>query len=66
MIELISLRPHRYGGKQYQIGDSFQANPLHVHMLTFIGRAKKPDDTAKVATAPKAKRTYRRRDMRAA
>lgn len=73
-MKMVALKEFRYGGKQLFAGDPFEAGDRDVRLLRAINNAKlaegddEPDaggeDRQKGPGGP-AKRTYKRRDMKA-
>ena len=73
-MRLIAAKQFRYAHRQLRVGDDFDATRAHGRLLVAIGNAtaapeviaesvaEVEDDFAK---APKTKRQYRRRDMKA-
>jgi hypothetical protein len=67
-MDLIATKSLAYASKRYEVGEKFEANNRDARILVAIGKAKlAPADAAPVEddeTKP-AKRTYKRRDMKA-
>ncbi len=73
-MRMVALKEFRYAGKQLLAGDPFEARERDVKLLRAIKNAHTPDeadtpsdDSEKQETTPEvpAKRTYKRRDMKA-
>jgi len=54
MQEMITLRPHRFDQRQFDVGEIFFSDPKHVRFLTASGRAKPFDQAEPVAEAAQA------------
>lgn len=70
-MQMVALKEFRYAGRQLLPGDAFEARDRDVRLLKAISNAR-PDDEAAASTEqeqkgspPPAKRTYKRRDMKA-
>lgn len=79
--QMVTLKPHRYGGVDLQVDQQFLAHKRDVKLLKALGRAQRAEpsqDAEEVQAAPAARRTkqptkrtpargrrYNRRDMRA-
>jgi hypothetical protein len=57
MVRMISEARHVYAGRELKPGDEFDCEPLHVQLMTVLGRARKLES--------KQRQVYRTRDMRA-
>lgn len=62
-MKLTALKRHRYAGKMYDAGESYEAKDKDVKVLTAVGFSALSDDPT--LEQPKPKRKYRRRDMQA-
>lgn len=73
-MKMVALKEFRYAGKQLLAGDPFEARDRDVKLLRAINNARLGDESdadsgnsdrqEKVPEAP-AKRTYKRRDLKA-
>ncbi|WP_010226210.1 hypothetical protein [Pseudomonas donghuensis] len=70
-MQMVALKEFRYAGQQLLPGDAFEARDRDVRLLQAINNARlegdpgaSTDQEQKGAPAP-AKRTYKRRDMKA-
>ncbi|WP_336334630.1 hypothetical protein [Pseudomonas putida] len=73
-MKMVALKEFRYAGKQLLAGDTFEARDRDVKLLRAINNAKlgdepdaDPGDSGKQNIEPEtpAKRTYKRRDLKA-
>jgi hypothetical protein len=60
MPKMVSKVDHVYGGVQYRVGDTFEADPKFVQLMTVIGRAELVNDSPIAESS-----SYQRRDMTA-
>lgn len=70
MTKLIAISPVFYAGRTRRAGEAFEASPAHAALLLRAGKveaAVSAQDAAPepVEAAVRARRPYRRRDMRA-
>lgn len=58
--QMVTLKPHRYGGVDLQVDDPFLAHKRDVKLLTSLGRAQRAEATSSdqemVQTAPVMRR----------
>ena len=65
MTDLIAKAPFFYGGRTRRKGDRFTATERHAAALIHAGRATRAEPDEPESQPVRARRQYRRRDLRA-
>lgn len=66
MAQVLAIKNHSYAGRKRYVGETYEANDLHVSFLQTARLANPLEDGSPVEPGePKPKRRYRRRDIRA-
>jgi hypothetical protein len=65
MTDLIAKSPFFYGGRTRRKGERFTATERHAAMLVHAGRATRAETDEAAPQPVRARRQYRRRDLRA-